>query len=77
MNNEPLTPRVGYEVSQPRYSVSHAMVTTAFELPGYRVKQNLGIVRGIIVRSRNVFRQHRRGLSINGRRQHHRVDAVV
>jgi uncharacterized protein YbjQ (UPF0145 family) len=31
------------------------MVTTAFELPGYRVRQNLGVVRGIVVRSRNVF----------------------
>jgi uncharacterized protein YbjQ (UPF0145 family) len=31
------------------------MVTTAFELPNYRVVQNLGVVRGIVVRSRNVF----------------------
>jgi uncharacterized protein YbjQ (UPF0145 family) len=31
------------------------MVTTAFELPNYRIVQNLGVVRGIIVRSRNVF----------------------
>jgi uncharacterized protein YbjQ (UPF0145 family) len=31
------------------------MVTTAFELPHYRVMQNLGVVRGIVVRSRNVF----------------------
>ncbi|MCA1629337.1 MAG: YbjQ family protein [Acidobacteria bacterium] len=31
------------------------MVTTAFELPGFRVRQNLGIVRGIVVRSRNLF----------------------
>jgi uncharacterized protein YbjQ (UPF0145 family) len=31
------------------------MVTTAFELPNYRVMQNLGVVRGIVVRSRNVF----------------------
>jgi uncharacterized protein YbjQ (UPF0145 family) len=30
------------------------MVTTAFELPGYRVVSNLGLVRGIIVRSRSV-----------------------
>lgn len=29
-------------------------VTTAFELPGHRVVQNLGIVRGIIVRSRSI-----------------------
>jgi uncharacterized protein YbjQ (UPF0145 family) len=31
------------------------MVTTAFELPNFRVTQNLGIVRGIVVRSRNIF----------------------
>ncbi|MBV9611008.1 MAG: YbjQ family protein [Acidobacteriaceae bacterium] len=31
------------------------MVTTAFELDGYRVKKNLGIVRGITVRSRSVL----------------------
>jgi len=29
-------------------------VTTAFELPGQRVIQNCGIVRGIIVRSRSI-----------------------
>jgi uncharacterized protein YbjQ (UPF0145 family) len=32
-----------------------AMVTTALELPGYRIVRNLGIVRGIIVRSRSVI----------------------
>jgi uncharacterized protein YbjQ (UPF0145 family) len=31
------------------------MVTTTFELPNYRIVQNLGVVRGIVVRSRNVF----------------------
>ncbi|HEX2790384.1 MAG TPA: YbjQ family protein [Steroidobacteraceae bacterium] len=29
-------------------------VTTAFDLPGQRVVQNFGIVRGIIVRSRSI-----------------------
>jgi uncharacterized protein YbjQ (UPF0145 family) len=29
-------------------------VTTAFELPGHRVVANLGIVRGIVVRSRSI-----------------------
>ena len=46
---------VPYAVSAPRYSVSHQMVTSAFELPNYRSVQNLGVVRGIVVRSRNVF----------------------
>lgn len=31
------------------------MVTTAFELPGYRITKNLGVARGIIVRSRSIF----------------------
>src|SRR3954462_9023108 len=35
--------------------VSHEFVTTAFELPGYRIKRTLGIVRGITVRSRSVL----------------------
>jgi uncharacterized protein YbjQ (UPF0145 family) len=30
-------------------------VTTAFELPGYKVVRNLGLVRGVIVRSRSVL----------------------
>src|SRR5258707_658784 len=35
--------------------VDSSMVTTALELPGYRVVRNFGIVRGIIVRSRSVI----------------------
>lgn len=35
--------------------VMHNMVTTAFELDGYRVVRNLGVVRGITVRSRSVL----------------------
>jgi len=31
------------------------MVTTAFELPGYRIVRNVGVVRGILVRSRSIF----------------------
>ena len=34
--------------------VPHERVTTAFELPGFRVKRNLGVVRGIVVRSRSI-----------------------
>lgn len=55
MNNDPLAQRVPYEVSPRRYSVAHQMATTAFELPNFRINQNLGVVRGIVVRSRNVF----------------------
>ncbi len=34
--------------------VAHENVTTAFDLPGMRVVRNLGVVRGIIVRSRSI-----------------------
>ena len=34
--------------------VDHRLVTTALELSGYRVSRNLGVVRGIVVRSRSV-----------------------
>jgi len=54
MSTDPV-PRAPYAVSPARYSVSHQMVTTAFELPNFRIVQNLGVVRGIVVRSRNVF----------------------
>ena len=35
--------------------IPHTMTTTAFELDGYAVVRNLGVVRGIIVRSRSVI----------------------
>ena len=35
--------------------VETMMVTTATELPGYRIVRNIGIVRGIIVRSRSLL----------------------
>src|ERR1039457_5833547 len=35
--------------------MTHNMVTTAFVLDGYRTTRNLGLVRGIIVRSRSIF----------------------
>jgi uncharacterized protein YbjQ (UPF0145 family) len=36
-------------------TVAHNMVTTQFELDGYRVVRNLGVVRGIVVRSRSII----------------------
>ena len=55
MSGTPLAQKTPYAVSPPQYSVSHQMVTTALELPNYRITQNLGVVRGIVVRSRNIF----------------------
>lgn len=36
-------------------TMSPAMVTTGLELAGFRIVRNLGVVRGIVVRSRSVF----------------------
>src|SRR5438046_7046731 len=35
--------------------VDAGMVTSAVELPGYRIVRNFGIVRGIVVRSRSLI----------------------
>ena len=40
--------------AMPNVAVPHNMVTTAFTLDGYRIVRNLGLVRGIIVRSRSI-----------------------
>ncbi|MBI1761962.1 MAG: YbjQ family protein [Acidobacteria bacterium] len=44
-----------YQVTGPRYSVAHHMVTTGIDLPGFRIVRTLGVVRGITVRSRSIF----------------------
>lgn len=36
-------------------AVDGHMITTTFTLDGYHIERNLGIVRGIIVRSRSIF----------------------
>ena len=35
--------------------ITYNMTTTGYELPGFRVVSNLGVVRGVVVRSRSVF----------------------
>lgn len=35
--------------------ITYNMTTTTFDLPGYRIVSSLGVVRGIVVRSRSVF----------------------
>lgn len=35
--------------------MDHTNITTALELPGKKIKNNLGMVRGVTVRSRSVF----------------------
>jgi uncharacterized protein YbjQ (UPF0145 family) len=35
--------------------MNHMMTTTTFELEGYQTTKNIGVVRGIVVRSRSVI----------------------
>ena len=35
--------------------IPHNMTSTSFELDGYRTARTLGVVRGIVVRSRSIF----------------------
>lgn len=37
------------------HELPHEMTTTGFELPGFVVVRNIGVVRGVVVRSRSVF----------------------
>jgi uncharacterized protein YbjQ (UPF0145 family) len=48
-----ISARAPYQVSQ-GYVVPNHMVTTAFTLDGFRIVHNLGVVRGITVRSRSI-----------------------
>ncbi|MEP7155700.1 MAG: YbjQ family protein [Betaproteobacteria bacterium] len=34
--------------------MENSMITTAFGLPGYKIVRNIGVVRGIMVRSRSI-----------------------
>ena len=43
-----------YQVTK-GYRLSPRMVTTAFTLDGFKIVHNLGVVRGITVRSRSIF----------------------
>ena len=55
MSQDALQGRVPYDITAPHSTVATHMVTTAFELQGFRIRRNLGVVRGIVVRSRNLF----------------------
>jgi uncharacterized protein YbjQ (UPF0145 family) len=35
--------------------MEHEMISTSFEIPGYKIRKNLGLVRGVTVRSRSVI----------------------
>jgi uncharacterized protein YbjQ (UPF0145 family) len=42
--------------------IESRMVTTALEVPGHRIVKNVGIVRGIVVRSRSIVGSFMGGL---------------
>jgi uncharacterized protein YbjQ (UPF0145 family) len=44
--------------------MDHSLVTTNIQLDGYRVVKHLGVVRGIIVRSRSLFGNIGAGIQI-------------
>ena len=46
---------MGTNYSAPGRMVAHNMVTTQFQIDGFRVLRTLGVVRGIVVRSRSIF----------------------
>jgi len=48
-------PDMTTDYTPPGRLVAHNMVTTQFELDGFRVVRTLGVVRGIVVRSRSIF----------------------
>lgn len=35
--------------------IPYNMTTTAFDMPGFRIVESMGVVRGVVVRSRSVF----------------------
>lgn len=48
-----MTPEEKMQTRQPK--AIYAMTTTAFTIDGYEIVQSLGVVRGVLVRSRSVF----------------------
>jgi uncharacterized protein YbjQ (UPF0145 family) len=44
--------------------IDHSLITTTFTLDGYRIKKNLGLVRGITVRSRSLIGNIGAGIQI-------------
>lgn len=44
-----------YFASKPSSMIDPTMITTSVQLDGYRIVRNLGVVRGITVRSRSVL----------------------
>ncbi len=46
---------MGRVIEQQLGELPHEMTSTGFDLAGYRIVQHLGVVRGVVVRSRSIF----------------------
>jgi uncharacterized protein YbjQ (UPF0145 family) len=55
MPRRDLAPSSGLKPPALGEGMDERMTSTTFEIPGYRIVENLGLVRGITVRSRSVF----------------------
>jgi uncharacterized protein YbjQ (UPF0145 family) len=55
MSSSCSTKRIGAFDKEFSSMISHEVTTTTFEIPGFSVTKSLGIVRGIVVRSRSIF----------------------
>ena len=54
-------------------SIDPKFVSTGFEFPGYRIAKTLGVVRGIVVRSRSIIGNVGASLQTSIGRQHHNL----
>jgi len=74
LNNDPVARRTPYQVSAPKYSVAHHMVTTALELPGFKVTRKSGNRARHSRTFTKCYREHRRRVTNPGRRKYHRME---
>ncbi len=42
------------KINKERLDMEHSMTTTTFTLDGFQIKKHLGVVRGVVVRSRSL-----------------------
>ena len=54
-NHFPATSPMSSIIHSQTADIPSNMTTTGFDVPGFRIVDNLGVVRGVVVRSRSVF----------------------
>jgi uncharacterized protein YbjQ (UPF0145 family) len=53
--HEPIETTMDKAIAAQAIDIPYNMTSTTFDLPGYRIVENLGVVRGVVVRSRSVL----------------------